>query len=126
MTAQHKDQIASVLRRAVQEVLTRGLNDPRIRGLVSVTSIKVSNDLAEATILISILPEQHETLTLKGLQSAAGHIRKEVGRKVTMRRLPRLSFEIDESYKREQATLAAISRAVAGGDEEVLEEEGGG
>lgn len=111
MTAQHKEQTASALRRAVQEVLARGLNDPRVRGLISVTSVKVSDDGATATVNVSIMPAEHEKLTMQGLRAAAGHIRSQISKSVRMRRMPKIVFEPDESIKREAAVLAAIRKA---------------
>lgn len=112
MTA-HQEQIASTLKRAIQEVLSRGLSDPRVRGLISVTRVKVSPDLAHAAVGVSVLPAEHARLTLRGLEHAAKHIRSQVGRKVALRRMPRLSFHLDESLKKEAAVHAAISKSAA-------------
>jgi ribosome-binding factor A len=105
------DQVASVLRKAVQESITRGLQDPRVRGLVSVTNVEVAPDLADAVVYVSVLPAEHGRLTLHGLRSAAGRIQADVNRAVRMRRVPRLSFRLDESMKKEAAVAAAIRRA---------------
>ena len=107
----HKDQTVSVLERAVQTVLSRGLNDPRVRGLISVTGIKVSDDLRNATVMVSILPEEHAGTSMHGLKSAARHIRREVGDIVSLRRVPDLSFKLDQSLKKHAAVLAAIEAA---------------
>ena len=107
----HNDQIASVLRRTVQEIISRGLNDPRVRGMISVTQVKVTDDLRTATAFVSVLPAEHAELTVHGLRHAAQHIRTEIGRKVRMRRMPQLVFKIDESLKREAQVFAAINGA---------------
>ncbi|MDY7107423.1 MAG: 30S ribosome-binding factor RbfA [Planctomycetota bacterium] len=108
----HTEQVASVLHRAVQQVITRGLNDPRVQGLISVTGVQVSQDLADATVSVSVMPAERAELTLHGLRHAARHIRTEVGRSVRMRRVPRLSFKLDESLKKEARVIAAINKAV--------------
>ena len=108
----HTDQVASVLRRAIQQVLSRGLNDPRVQGLISVTQVQVSDDLADATVSVSVLPAERGELTLHGLRHAARHIRTEVGKAVRMRRLPRFSFKLDESLKKEAQIIAAINEAI--------------
>jgi ribosome-binding factor A len=109
---QHSDQVESVLTRAVQEVLSRGLNDPRVRGMVSVTGIVLSADGRDATVMISVLPAEHAKNTMHGLRHAQQHIRTEAGKRVRIRRMPRLEFKLDQSLKVEAEVLAAIDRAV--------------
>ncbi len=102
------DQIASLIRRAVQSRLSRGLNDPRVRGLISVTQVTVAADLSEAVILVSVMPAEHAQLTLRGLQHAAAHLRGELGRTVRLRRQPRLTFKLDDSMRQAAEAMAAI------------------
>ncbi|MHC4446778.1 MAG: 30S ribosome-binding factor RbfA [Planctomycetota bacterium] len=108
---QRTDQVASVIQRAVQEILSRGLNDPRVRGLLSVTKVEVSDDLAQAWISVSVLPQEHARRTLQGLEHASHYIQGKVGRAVRLRRTPHLMFRLDESIKREAQVYAAIARA---------------
>jgi ribosome-binding factor A len=108
-----KEQVASTLQRAVQQVIGRGLNDPRIRGLITVTEVQVPSDLRTATIMISVLPEERQTLTLKGIQDAARHIRREVGELVALNQIPELHFKLDLSLKRQAQAMQAISKAAA-------------
>jgi ribosome-binding factor A len=109
------EQIASSIRAAVQMAIARGLNDPRIRGLVSVTKVKVAPDLSEAVIHVSVLPEEQSALTLRGLESAAGHLRGSLRDSVRMRKVPRLSFRLDESLKKQAKLDAAIRSGLRGG-----------
>lgn len=102
------DQIASLIRRAVQSRLSRGLNDPRVRGMISVTQVTVAADLSEAVILISVMPAKHAQLTLRGLQSAATHLRGELGRSARLRHQPRLTFKLDDSMRHAAEAMAAI------------------
>jgi ribosome-binding factor A len=105
------EQLASVIQAAVQRVITRGLNDPRIRGLISITKVQVAPDLADARIDVSVLPAEHAALTVRGLQSAAGRIQHEMSRDIAARRVPRLSFRLDESLKKQ----ARLDQAIAAG-----------
>ena len=109
--AQRTEQIASVIRHAVQRVLSRGVNDPRVRGLVSVTRVEVTPDLADARVYVSILPAEHSELTMHGLRSAAKHVQGEIAGEVSARRMPRLDFRLDESLKKQAEIDAAIGRA---------------
>lgn len=105
------DQLGSVIHRAVQSVIERGLSDPRIRGVVTVTSVRVTPDMRTATIHVVVTPDKHEALTMHGLRAAARHIRRKTGDLVALKQLPEFHFSVDEGYKRELATHEAISRA---------------
>ena len=102
------EQVASLLRRAVQNILTRGLHDPRISGLVSVTDVEVSPDLAHAIIRVSVLPADRADLTMHGLRHATKHIRGQVSQEVDLRRVPRLEFRYDDTLKRQAEVFSAI------------------
>ena len=107
------EQIASTLHRALQEVLARGLADPRFAGLVTVTGVRVADDLKTADVLVSVLPAEKQDLTMHAIRHAAGHLRREVGDLVAMRSVPTLHFRTDASTKKQAEVLRAISRAAA-------------
>lgn len=107
------DQVAAALRDAVQGVIDRGLQDPRVSGLITVTGVRVSEDLRSATIAVSVYPPPKQELTMHGLQAAARHIRHEISDVLGMRRTPELLFRLDTSSKKQAETLAAIARATA-------------
>jgi ribosome-binding factor A len=71
------------------------LSDPRIQGLVTVTGVRVSPDLAQATVFYSVLAEEDAEAAHEGLQSAAGRVQAAVGAQTRLRRTPRLRFERD-------------------------------
>ena len=102
------DQIASLIQRAVQNAIGRGLNDPRVRGLVSVTRVLVDPDTSNATVFVSVRPEEHAKLTMHGLTHAAGRIRRLIAPAIRLRRLPELSFRLDDSLKRQAQLEEAI------------------
>jgi len=105
-------QVASTLRRAIQRTLDRGLSDPRIKGMITITEVNVSPDLSQAVVSVSISPEEKERVTLHGLQSAAEYIQRRAADSLALRRVPKLTFKIDRRIKRERRALAAISLAV--------------
>lgn len=106
-------RMAAEIRRAMQQLLARGLNDPRIRGLLTVTGVDVSDDRREAVVRVSVLPDEHAKLTMHGLRAATGRLRREAMSRVRSRTFPQLRFELDRAYKEELGVLAAISRASA-------------
>lgn len=113
-------QIGSEIRDAVQMILARGeLHDPRIRGLITITGVAVTEDLAEARISVSVLPAEHGDLTMHGLRSAASLLRRQIGRRVRMRSIPRLTFQLDESLKKQAAVVSAIRDAIGPGSDDM-------
>jgi ribosome-binding factor A len=113
-------KIESQIREIVgEEVAT--LSDPRIRGLVTVTGVRVSPDLANATVFYSVLSEENALEAQQGLQSAAGRIQASVGAQTRLKRTPRLRFEPDPVV--EQATrIESALREVVRSDDDPHEE----
>ena len=111
MNQRRPDQLGTILHRAIQARLDKGLADPRITGLITVTGVKVSPDLKTATVSVSVMPHDKQDLALHGLRSAARHIRREVGDEVAIHRLPELAFRLDKSLEKQAGVLEAIARA---------------
>ena len=107
------EQVSAVLQRAIQDVISRGLHDPRILGIITVTGVDVPVDMSKATVHFTVIPVERESLTRYGLQDAAGFIRRRVGDAVRMRRVPDLTFMIDTNAKEQASVLMAIARARA-------------
>jgi len=94
-------RVAHEFQRELSSVLARGLKDPRITGLVTVTGAKMSPDLKEVVAYVSILGEEKVVAeTLVGLKAAAGYLQREVARAVKLRYTPHLRFVFDESVGR--------------------------
>ena len=108
--SQRADRISALLRESIQNVLSRGLSDPRIRGLVTVVGVTVADDLSRATVLISVMPFEHGELTMHGLKAASAHIRRQVGNATAIRRVPELVFKLDTSSARQAKVLDALAR----------------
>jgi ribosome-binding factor A len=85
-------KIESQLREIVGEEVAN-LSDPRIQGLLTITGVRVSPDLANATVFYSVLAGEEDARD--GLQSAAGRIQAAVGAQTRLKRTPRLRFEPD-------------------------------
>ena len=87
-------KVESQLKEIVGEEVS-ALSDPRIQGLVTVTGVRVSPDLAHATVFYSVLAGADEDGAREGLNSAAGRIQAAVGAQTRLKRTPRLRFEPD-------------------------------
>lgn len=104
------EQASATIRKAVQQVLARGLNDPRAHALITVTSVRVTEDLQEAFINVSVLPEDRQNLVLHALKDASNYIRRETGEIVEARKLPKFVFRLDTSLKRQATILDALNK----------------
>ena len=93
------EKVAEAIHEMVSELLIKGLKDPRI-GFVTITGVKVTDDLHLATIFFTVIgSEEERRATEKGLNSARGYIRKEMGRNLRMRYIPDIVFKYDESVE---------------------------
>ena len=77
--------------------LIRTVKDPRVHGLVSVTAVDTTPDLRYAKIYVSVLDESDVKEVVKGLKSAAGYLRRELGSALKLRYTPELQFVEDDS-----------------------------
>lgn len=79
--------------------LIRSVKDPRVAdaGMVSVTAVETTPDLKYAKIYVSVLNKDASAQALKGLKSASGYLRRELGQRLNLRNTPELSFVRDDS-----------------------------
>lgn len=79
--------------------LIRTVKDPRVAdaGMVSVTAVETTPDLKYAKIFVSVLDKSASAQALKGLKSASGYLRRELGRALSLRNTPELTFVRDDS-----------------------------
>ncbi|HSJ14935.1 MAG TPA: 30S ribosome-binding factor RbfA [Longimicrobiales bacterium] len=97
MASRRVARVGEQIRREITEILRLQVRDPRI-GMVTVTDVRVTPDLEQARIRVSVAgdaDEQESSLT--GLRAAAPYIRGELGRRMRIRRVPELRFELDDS-----------------------------
>ena len=88
------------IRREVSAIL-RELKDPRVSGcMLSVVRVEVTNDLSYCTVYVSAM-EGMETAenAVKGLKSAAGYVRRELGNRLKLRHVPELLFKATDSIE---------------------------
>ena len=77
--------------------LIRTVKDPRVTGMISVTAVNTTPDLKFCKIYISVLDKSDVDQVLKGLKSASGYLRRELGRALNLRNTPELTFVRDDS-----------------------------
>ena len=77
--------------------LLRTVKDPRVHGLVSITHVDTTPDLRYAKVFVSVLNQQDGKEDIRGLNSAGGYLRRELGRALSLRYTPELLFQEDDS-----------------------------
>ncbi len=77
--------------------LIRSVKDPRVHGLVSITAVETTPDLRFSKIYVSVLDKSDVKEVVKGLKSAAGYLRRELGSALKLRYTPELQFVEDDS-----------------------------
>jgi ribosome-binding factor A len=92
------DRVGDQIRQELSELLSRGqVHDPGI-GFITLTRVKVSPDLQLARVYYTTLGDEaarHQTA--KALQRATGFLRRHIGDRLQLRRVPELQFQFDES-----------------------------
>jgi len=87
----------------IQRVLSvhiRNIKDPRIKqGMLSITAVDTTSDLRQAKIYLSVFGLESEKELFKGLKSASGYLRHELGQSLNLRYTPELQFELDKSIE---------------------------
>lgn len=89
--------------------LLRSVKDPRVRGMVSITAVDTTADLRYARVYVSVLESEDAKGVLQGLRSAAGYLRRELGAALSLRYVPELLFEQDNSI-RQGARISKLLR----------------
>ena len=92
------ERIAVEIRQEVGVMLAGELRDPRLTGLATVTEVRVSPDLKQARIYVSVMgTETEQASTLKGLFAASAFIKHQLSERLNLRRAPDLHFVLDHS-----------------------------
>ena len=95
------DRVEDLLREVVSEVM-REVKDPAVGSvLLTITGVRVSPDLSHARFLVGVVgPTELRQASIEGLNRASGFMRRELKREVRLRRIPSLTFELDETADR--------------------------
>jgi len=97
-------------------VIVPALKDPRI-GFVTITRVTVTSDLGLATVFVGVLGSEAERKkTLDGLRAASGYVRRELGRRLTIRRTPEIQFEYDKGLEATERVARLLDGLKADGE----------
>lgn len=100
MAGFHIDRISEDIKREIISIM-RELKDPRINSMLTVVKVEVSGDLSYAKVYISAIEGMEAAKnSVKGLESAGGYIRKQLGARLHLRKSPELKFIADDSIEK--------------------------
>ncbi len=85
--------------RELDRILRDELSDPRMRGTWSIVRAEVTRDLRYCKVRVSVLEEEYRKGLMAALKSAAGFIRRELGKRVELRYVPEVLFELDTNIE---------------------------
>ena len=105
------EKLAALLKREVSELLVNGVRDERIhQTMITITNVEVSGDLQHAKIFVSLFgEEQKKAEVLVCLEESKGFIRRELARRLQMRRSPDLIFKIDQCMSKGSSVLDLLT-----------------
>lgn len=103
--------------------LLRNLKDPRVQDtMISITHVETTPDLRYAKIYVSFLQEERAKDALKGLKSAGGYLRRELGQSLRLRYTPELVWEQDDSITYGAKMLKLINSLEVNHDDDGADE----
>ncbi len=103
--------------------LLRNLKDPRVQDtMISITHVETTPDLRYAKIYVSFLQEERAKEALKGLKSAGGYLRRELGQSLQLRYTPELVWERDDSITYGAKMLKLINSLEVNHDDDGADE----
>ncbi|MGA2441956.1 MAG: 30S ribosome-binding factor RbfA [Tepidisphaeraceae bacterium] len=105
------ERVASMIQQELALIILRELNDPRLTGLPTITRVKVSPDLSQADVFVTVMGTAgQKAAALNALRHAAGLMRTRLTREMTLRVAPFLKFHLDEDLAKELELLETLRK----------------
>ncbi len=115
-------RVTSDIKIALSDIL-REVKDPRVSKLLSIVKLDVSGDMSYAKVYVSAIEGREKTVeSVKALKNAAGYIRRELGARLKLRKVPELRFVADDSIEI-SANISRIVNSFDKKEEEVADDE---
>ena len=111
-TSRRVSRVAALIQEEVSKMVLHDIKDDRVgAGMVSITDVDVSGDLQHAKIYVSIYgTDEARAETMAGLKSATGYVRRELGRRMRLRRTPEVVFIEDRGIERGDRMLTLLNQ----------------
>jgi ribosome-binding factor A len=91
-------RVGDLLRREIADIVMNKMKDPRL-GFVTITSVEVTDDLKTARVYVSVLEKTETENVLTALNSAQGFIKRELGKRIRLKILPKVEFFNDKTIE---------------------------
>ena len=115
------ERVNGLLREEIAALLASQVNDPRLKGIITITQVRTASDLRSARVYVSVMgAEAVRQEALAGIQSCASYLRRELRSRVSLRHVPFLTFQMDDAMLEADRLMQLID------DLEVPEESGDG
>ena len=91
------NKLDSILLREISMIISQEINDPKL-GFPTVTEVDVAPDLNTAKVYVSFLGKNYKKRDgIEALRRAKGHIKSELSKRIRIRKIPDLTFEVDDT-----------------------------
>ncbi|EKU50489.1 30S ribosome-binding factor RbfA [Staphylococcus massiliensis] len=99
MSNMRSERVGQQMMQELMDIINNEVKDPRI-GFLTITDVRVTSDLSQAKVFLTVLGSEKEREdTFKGLEKAKGFLKSEIGNRLSLRIVPELEFEYDESIE---------------------------
>ena len=117
MAKHRQGRLSEEIKKSISSFLINGAKDPRLTSrIISITGVDVTRDGSYAKVFLTVYANEEDTeakaRALEGLEHCKGLIKREIGQRMDLRRVPELLFEIDNSFEYGQRMDALIEKAV--------------
>ncbi len=96
---QRHERLEQDVKIALSDIIMNEVKEPSVTGLISVTDVKITPDQKYAKVYVSVFGKTNKQKVIDALTKATGFIKKELGKRVRMRNMPSIIFELDDSME---------------------------
>lgn len=109
------ERVNVLLREEIAKLIAAQVNDPRLRGIITITQVQTASDLRSARVYVSVMGDESvRQEALEGIQSSAPYLRRELRNRVTLRYVPFLKFVADDAMQEAERVMRIIDDLGAG------------
>lgn len=98
MQFKRTDRVAELIQRKLAQIIHKEIKDPRLKGFVTISAVKIAADLSHAKVYFTVFNEDKKLAEMI-LNAAASYLRTALARSITLRTVPQLHFIFDESIE---------------------------